>query len=776
MTNMDSSLALLTEAIGYLSLKDQEKVLQAYTFAHAAHIHMVRKSGEPYIIHPIKVAHILAELKMDTDTLVAGLLHDTVEDTDVTLEQIEQAFGVDVKCIVEGETKVSKLAKFSERAGLTKQDEQAENLRQMLIAMTGDIRIIIVKLADRLHNMRTLEFMPPQKQKRIAQETLEIFAPLAHRLGIGQIKWELEDLSFKYLYPDDHAQLIADLETSQLRAAEAVKEAATELQIYFEKDTELTRLVERFEVMGRSKHLWSIYQKMLRDQRSIEQIFDLLAIRIIFHPKPVSEDEIQLPQNVDEKPADHQARLAKALDNLALIREKQLCYQILGIVHTLWTPIPGRFKDYIAVPKPNGYQSLHTTVINRSGQPIEVQMRSGRMHQIAEYGVAAHWLYKQGKKLESGGNKAEWIRQLEQLQSEIKDASDFIDAVKDDLLSGRVFVFTPKGKTINLPKDATPIDFAYHIHTGVGDTCSGARVNGMIVTLNYKLQNGDLVEIITQKNAHPSRDWMGIAITRSARAKIRHYFRTQERQEAILDGHNTLERYLRKRQFPVRQLMRTKNLEEITEKLLGSHNPDDLYLQIHSGRITPAMIAKLVAPPSPDTQAPPRNLKPSDKARPQNAIYVDGQLLGGIKMANCCHPIQGDSIVAYTTRGRGMTVHRNDCPSLQRLRHNDPSRIHTASWEESSGEYPIDLKILAHDRTSLMGDISVLMGSLQKNMLRLSAVSVRGSAQVRLRIFVRDQDELVFIASALKRIPDIQEIWRMKGGKEFQRIEANGSA
>jgi GTP diphosphokinase / guanosine-3',5'-bis(diphosphate) 3'-diphosphatase len=759
----------LKNTLGYLADREQAKVVSAYEFAREAHQHMIRKSGEPYITHPVAVTQILADMGMDADVLSAGLLHDTVEDTDVTFEMVEERFGPDVRRIVEGETKVSKLAKFSERAGFTKQDEQAENLRQMLIAMTGDIRIIIVKLADRLHNMRTLEHMSAEKQKRISQETLEIFAPLAHRLGIGQVKWELEDLSFKYLYPQEYQSLVADLEASQMHTSGTVNETIAELNEGLEHDLELSRLVERFEVAGRQKHLWSIHQKMVKDSRGLEQVFDLLAIRIIFHPKPVLESEVRMSANdANTSPAQQKAKLERTLEGMQVMREKQTCYQILGLVHQMWTPIPGRFKDYLAVPKPNGYQSLHTTVIDPSGQPIEVQMRSIRMHQIAEFGVAAHWLYKQGKRMEIAGNKADWIKQLERLQNEIKDASDFIDAVKDDILSGRVFVFTPKGQTINLPKDATPIDFAYHIHTRVGDTCMGARVNGVIVPLQYQLQNGDRVEIITNKSAHPSRDWMNIAITRSARTKIRHYFRSQEREEAILEGHNLLERYLRKRQLPVRQLMRTKNLEETTSKMLGSRNPDDLYSQLHSGRLSPSAVAKVLAPDLVEAVTLPTPKPKRENLKPKvQGIYVDGQLLGGNRIAHCCQPIYGDPIVAYTTRGRGMTIHRSDCSSIGRLQQSDPSRVHLASWDEQlAGEYEVGLKVIGNDRAAFLGDISLLMGGFKKSMLRVSAnVSNGGEAVVQMRISVRDQTELKVIAGALLKIDDVREVWRLQGGK-----------
>ena len=761
----------LMASLEHLAESEHAKIAKAYEFARKAHDGVLRKSGEPYITHPVAVARILSELSLDVDALSAGLLHDTVEDTPVTLEDIEREFGPDVRRIVEGETKVSKLTKLS---GQNLHDEQAENLRQMLIAMTGDIRVIIVKLADRLHNMRTLGSMKPEKQQRIAKETLEIFAPLAHRLGIGQIKWELEDLSFQYLYPAEYQQLRGQLEQSQEVLTGAVAREIEELKIALSHDGELSRLLGGFDISGRSKHLWSIFQKMQRDGKSLEQIFDLLAIRVILRPHSVSEEEVSLPAEEGENQAESESRLERATVALEATREKRVCYQTLGAVHSMWTPIPGRFKDYIAVPKPNGYQSLHTTVISFTGQPIEVQIRSLRMHQIAEFGVAAHWLYKQGDSLEARGNKATWIAQLEQLQFEISDASDFIDAVKDDLLSGRVFVFTPKGETVNLPKGATPIDFAYHIHTRVGDTCMGARANGSIVPLAYELQNGDRVEILTQKNGHPSLDWMNIAVTRSARTKIRHFFRTLERQEALENGHNTLERYLRKRGLAVRQLMRTKNLEDASEKLMGSRNPDDVYLAVSAGRLTPGAVAKVLDPTlEPEPTLP--TLKPPVVGKPRaGGIFIDGVAMQDIKAAHCCNPIVGDPIQGYLTRGRGVTVHRVDCPNLARLRREDPERVQSATWEpRAGGEYAVDLDIVCTDRPGLLSEVITLLANLKKSVLKLEAqVNSGGVAHVFVRLSVRDNTELSLIADVLRRVPDVRQVMRLGTGKAARVVDA----
>ncbi|MFD1730745.1 RelA/SpoT family protein [Deinococcus malanensis] len=611
----DHGMSELRALVSGRPQSDRDRVDLAYEFARDAHKGVNRKSGEPYITHPVAVAVILARLGMDTDSVMAGLLHDTVEDVEgVTFESIEELFGPDVRRIVEGETKVSKLSKQgSQQAEVahTGRDMQAENLRQMLIAMTADIRIIVVKLADRLHNMRTLGSMKPEKQQRIARETMEIFAPLAHRLGIGKIKWELEDLSFQYLQPDDYAYLQSRLRTRQEERDALIQGAVKQLREALEDDLELPEWVGEIDIAGRSKHLWSIHTKMKREGKALEQIFDLLAIRVILTPK-----DLIVPPGTDEK------RRERAEET----REKRICYHTVSIVHSMWTPLPGRFKDYIAVPKPNGYQSLHTTVISQSGQPIEVQIRSRRMHEVAEYGVAAHWMYKQGAQL-AARDRENWISQLKELQNEINDASDYMDAVKSDILSQRVRVFTPKGLAISLPAGSTSIDFAYHIHTRIGETTVGSRVNGSIVPLSHHLKNGDMVEIVTSKNGKPSKDWLNFAVTRSARAKIRHHFRTQEREDALKRGHDLLERYLRKRHLPVRQLMRTKLLEDATHKLVGTRNPDDLYLALHASKTTPSAVARVLSPSLAQEQA---SVTPGRRApvpRPRSPVACMSRVL-----------------------------------------------------------------------------------------------------------------------------------------------------
>ncbi|WP_153185828.1 RelA/SpoT family protein, partial [Thermus scotoductus] len=640
----------LESLLDYLPPQDREKVREAYRFAEEAHRGQLRKSGEPYITHPVAVAEILASLRMDADTVAAGLLHDTLEDCGVAPEELERRFGLAVRKLVEGETKVSKLYKL---ANLEGEEKRAEDLRQMFIAMAEDVRIIIVKLADRLHNLRTLEHMPPEKQRRIAKETLEIYAPLAHRLGMGQLKWELEDLSFRYLHPEAYHALLSRLQETQEARERLVRRAMEVLEGALARDELLQAQIQGFEITGRPKHLYSIWKKMEREGKALEQIYDLLAVRVILDPKPSPTEA------------------AKGL------REKQVCYHVLGLVHALWQPIPGRVKDYIAVPKPNGYQSLHTTVIALEGLPLEVQIRTREMHRIAEYGIAAHWLYKEGlTDPEELKRRVSWLKSIQEWQQEFSSSREFVEAVTRDLLGGRVFVFTPKGRIINLPRGATPVDFAYHIHTEVGHHMVGAKVNGRIVPLSYELQNGEIVEILTSKSAHPSKDWLEFAKTRSAKGKIRQYFRTQERQETLERGQGLLERYLKRRGLPKPS---DSQLEEAAKRLGIAPSPEELYLALALNRITPKQVAEKLYPKA--------LLKPEKpKPTPKNewGIRLEQDLQAPIRLASCCEPMKGDAILGFVTRGRGVTIHRADCPNLRRiLQGPEADRVMGAYWELS---------------------------------------------------------------------------------------------
>ncbi|WP_414656620.1 RelA/SpoT family protein [Deinococcus sp. VB343] len=758
----EHGMPALRELIANRSEAERERVEAAYRFARDAHAGVIRKSGEPYITHPVAVAVILAKLGMDTDSLMAGLLHDTVEDVDgVTFEIIEENFGPDVRRIVEGETKVSKLSKQGNQQAELREagrDMQAENLRQMLIAMTVDLRIIVVKLADRLHNMRTLGSMKPEKQQRIARETMEIFAPLAHRLGIGRIKWELEDLSFRYLHPEAYDYLQTRLRTRQEERDELIVGAVEQLREALQDDLELLEWVEDIDIAGRSKHLWSIHNKMQKEGKALEQIFDLLALRVVLRPRPLT-----VPEGTDD------VRRERAEEN----REKRVCYHTLSVVHSMWTPLPGRVKDYIAVPKPNGYQSLHTTVISRSGQPIEVQIRSQRMHEVAEFGVAAHWMYKQGGQL-AQKERENWIAQLREIQNEIGDASDYIDAVKNDILSQRVRVFTPKGLAVSLTAGSTPIDFAYHIHTRIGETAVGARVNGSIVPLSHRLQNGDMVEVLTGKNGKPSEDWLNFVATRSARTKIRAYSRQQKRSEGLQKGHDLLEKYLRRRQLAVRQLMRSKLLEEATQKLVGSRNPDELYLALAAGKVTPSTVARILSPSLAQEQAAPARPKPAVKPS-EHGIYVEG-FTTQTKISHCCSPIRGDQIMGYLTRGRGVSIHRIDCPNMVRLLRDEPERCVAASWEAQSGqELAVDLDVVAEDRDGLLADVMKVLSDLSVSSLKVEAhADAGGTAHIHLRVAVTGLDKLEQVRSSLLGLSSVTDVLRVGRGPRNVKNGASG--
>ncbi len=720
----------LTRKTSYLNDAERQRLAAAYSLAEAAHRGVVRRSGEAYITHPVAVTELLADMHLDVDALMAGLLHDTVEDTDVTLDEIEGRFGASVRRIVEGETKISKL-KIG-KLGETIEDEQAENLRQMLLAMVGDVRIILVKLADRLHNMRTLQFMPPEKQKRIALETLEIFAPLAHRLGINHIKSELEELGFLYYDPERYKSL-----ERQVRMRRAEREAYVKRSI--------TLLGERlkqegleFNLSGRSKGLYSIHRKMQRDAKNLDQIFDLMAIRVNLQP-------ISLGLSVEDE-------------------EKAVCYRALGIIHSIWTPIPGRFKDYVAVPKPNGYQSLHTTVIGLQGQPIEVQIRTDRRHEVAEYGVAAHWAYKQGVGAEGALQKRlNWMKQLLDVDEGAESAGAFVDTVKTDFLSERVLVFTPAGDVVNLPFGSTPIDFAYHVHTQVGHRCSGSRVNGDIVPLSYSLQTGDRVEILTNRSAQygPSPDWLGMVVTRGAKQKIRHYFRQQER-EGILDGaKRTLERALRRKHLSVAHYT-GKRLEVAARKLINAESVDELYLALHAKRLTTKQILLELLP----DMSPKPSPKPQPKARHgTGGIYIDG-LDAPAKLAQCCSPVRGDEVVGYVTRGRGVTVHRCDCVNVKHLLRKEPERFVNVTWDAPTGEvYPVDFEVIGVDRPGLLINVLDVIAGMNKSASRVTADVQHGtSARIHFRIDVKDQGEVDKVKDAVLRVNDVTRIYRSRPG------------
>ena len=734
---MQRLLSSLHEQTAYLPASDRERLSDAFEVAEQAHRGVQRRSGEPYITHPVAVTALLAEMRLDADALVAGLLHDTVEDTNVTFDDIEARFGVTVRRIVEGETKISKLAVR------VYEDEQAENLRQMLLAMVSDVRIILVKLADRLHNMRTLSSLPTPKQQRIARETLEIFAPLAHRLGINHIKSELEDLAFNYLEPERYRQL-----------QRQVRMRHNERETYVRESIDLlaTRLAAeglRYDLAGRSKHLYSIHRKMQRDGKHLDQIFDLMAIRVI----------LDTPGAGNEDGSGH-------FDLTGDETEKAVCYRALGIVHSLWTPIPGRFKDYVAVPKPNGYQSLHTTVIGLLGQPIEVQIRTRRMHEVAEFGVAAHWAYKQGiDDVAEVQKRLAWMQQLLDVDTSVETAGAFIDAVKTDLLAERVLVFTPAGDVVNLPRGSTPIDFAYQVHTEVGHRCIGSRVNGEIVPLTYTLQTGDRVEVLTNRSHQygPSSDWLNIAVTRSAKQKIRHYFRAQERAGQLEAGRKALERALRRRDLPVTANTTKAKLERAARELLGSDGPEDLYLAIAAKRLQVKAVVDVLSPPS--ATGPVRQPVSTAPKKSVSGVFLDG-IDAPAKLAQCCSPVRGDDVVGYITRGRGVTVHRVDCPNVKHLMISDEARLVHVTWDTPAGEvFPVDFEIIGVDRPGLLKDVLDVIAGMNKSATRVAAdVQSAVRARIYVRVDVKDQDEIEHIKANVERIADVTRIYRARPG------------
>lgn len=731
---MEELRAGLVQFTDYLPEVDRRRVAEAFDLAAHAHRDDVRRSGEPYITHPVAVAGLLAEMRLDGDAIVAGLLHDTVEDTQVTFEDIEERFGQPVRRIVEGETKISKLAVRAY------EDEQAENLRQMLLAMVGDVRIILVKLADRLHNMRTLASMPPVKQQRIARETLEIFAPLAHRLGINHIKNELEDLAFMYLEPERYQQLQRQVRMRHMERESYVRESIALLA----DKLKLEGL--RYELSGRSKHLYSIHRKMQRDGKHLDQIFDLMAIRVILDPPVLGNG--QLEREADES-------------------EKAICYRALGIVHSLWSPIPGRFKDYVAVPKPNGYRSLHTTVIGLLGQPIEVQIRSRDMHEVAEFGVAAHWAYKQGiDDVDEVQKRLTWMQQLLDVDTSAESAGAFVDAVKTDLLAERVLVFTPAGDVVNLPRGSTPLDFAYQVHTEIGHRCVGARVNGEIVPLSYALQTGDRVEVLTNRSQAygPSPDWLQIATTRSARQKIRHWFRLQERAGLLEAGRKQVERALRRRQLPVSTLLSKGKLDAAARVLLKADSGDDLLLALAAKRLQIKQVVDVLAPESVTAPKPSRPQTPAVR-KSISGVFVEG-MDAPANLARCCSPVRGDEVVGYITRGRGVSVHRVDCPSVKHLMKSEPERFIQVTWDLPSGEvFPVDFEVLAVDRPGLLKDILDVIGGMNKSASRVAAdVHDNVRARIMFRVDVKDQVEIEFIKDNVGRVADVARVYRSKPG------------
>src|SRR6266699_972081 len=695
----------------HLEPKDRELVRKAYDRAAVAHRGQRRLSGEDYVNHPLEVAAILADLQLDAQTIAAALLHDTVEDTALTAEEVEAEFGPEVARLVEG---VTKLGRISIR---TDQQQHAENIRKMMVAMAEDLRVVLIKLADRLHNMRTLDPLPEVKRRKISRETLDIYAPLAHRLGIGQIRWELEDLAFRNLEPeayDDVARRIA-------RQRHEREQLVTDLSDILASELEKVGIVA--DITGRPKHIYSVWQKMTREKKDFSEIYDLSAIRV----------------QVDS------------------VRD---CYSVLGVVHSLWKPVPGRFKDYIAMPKSNGYQSLHTTVITHTGEPIEIQIRTHEMHRVAEFGVAAHWTYKEGGRDASFDQKLAWLRSLLEWQNEVGDAESFLDSVKVDLFQDEVYVFTPRGDVINLPTGSTPVDFAYRIHTEVGHHCIGAKANGRMVPLDYALQNGEIVEILTSKVPHgPSRDWLSFVKSASAKERIRKWFKSQRREENVTKGRDLLEQELHR--------MHRVSMSDLTDaKLLeiaGVHRfaaIDDFLAAIGYGDLSPHAVVMRMSLGTETAGGDLRAIPLLPNVQPTPRVLVRGEKGILTKIAPCCQPVPGDAIVGYTTRGRGVTVHRVDC--VNAINAQDQARVVAVDWDSDATHiYPVAIKIEAWDRQGLLRDIATVVAENRVNMSSLEVhVYDDKTAVVSATVEIDSLAQLSRLMEKLEGVKDVHTVAR----------------
>ena len=693
---------------------DEAEIRSAYELAKVNHQGQKRNSGEDYIIHPLHVAMILADMNMDSATIIAGLLHDTIEDTSVTYEDIEKKFGKEIAELVDGVTKLKKLNYKS------KAEKQAENIRKMVLAMAKDIRVIIVKLADRLHNMRTLEYMTEAKKIEKATETLEIYAPIADRLGMSRVKWELEDLSLRYLDPDEYYKLVDMVNKRRKEREELINSIIDTLKVNLE------RVGIKCEINGRPKNFYSIYKKMKVKGKVFDEIYDLSAVRI-------------------------------------LTNDIKDCYGALGVVHTLWKPIPGRFKDYIAMPKPNNYQSLHTTVIDNNGETFEVQIRTYQMHQTAEYGIAAHWKYKTGQtKTTSFDENLTWLRQLMEWQKDLNDPNDFIDTLKVDFFADEVFVFSPKGDVINLPEGSTPIDFAYRIHTQVGNTCVGAKVNGRIVPLSYKLSSGNIVDIITNSNSGPSLDWLNIVKSNQAKKKISQYFKIKDRDKNIEKGKEILEKEAKRLNYNVNEFLKDEWIDEVRAKLNVS-TIDDLYAALGFGTVKLSQVtAKLIDIYNRFNKKPIKNIVKSKRKVQKSGIDVKGVDGVKVRIAKCCTPVPGDDIIGYITIGRGISVHRADCPNVNN--NVEESRIVQVSWQkDEANSYEAAIEVRALDKPNVIGDVANRINEAKLNMTSLNARSTRdGDAIVDVILEITNIDELEGIIDKLKRVKNVFDVYRMK--------------
>jgi len=732
-TPLDKLLEQLPETY---TVADRELVLRAYQVAEAAHREQKRHSGEPYINHCLAVASILTDLKVPADVVAAGLLHDTVEDTPVTLADIRKDFGDTVKLLVDGVTKLTQLPRVSRGDQHAERDENgneieipsqpalfgrkedmvSETLRKTFLAMGEDVRVVLIKLADRLHNMRTLGYMPEHKRLRIAQETLEIFAPLANRLGIWQLKWELEDLSFRYVHPDQYkeiAEQLAERRPDREQQLENIKESLLKL---LEKNN------IKAEISGRPKHIYSIYKKMQKKDKAFNMVYDVRAVRLI----------------VPDVPA---------------------CYAALGVIHTTWRPIPGEFDDYIAAPKDNFYQSLHTAVIYDDKRPVEVQIRTSDMHLNAEYGIAAHWRYKEGGRHDRNfEQRISSLRKMMEWRSDVNDATEFVESMRSDVFQDRVYIFTPRGDIIDLPAGCTPIDFAYHVHTDIGHRCRGARVNGKLIQLNQVLKTGDQVEILTAKRGGPSMDWLnsslGLVRTSRARAKIKAWFKKQEDEQNLAQGRDTLEHELQ------RLGITEVNFEKLARDI-GYKTPDDMFINLGTGELPIGRLIKQFSQVEEIKDILEANA-PAAPATSTDVVEVVG-LKGMLSsMAKCCNPMPGDQIIGFITRGRGATIHRQDCPNI--LQTKDRERLLKVGWGHVERTFPVAIKIKAYDRQGLMSDVSNLLADENINIANVAVNVNRSIADLRLTIEVKDIAQLSRILTRTENLPNVMEAHRTRPG------------